>query len=133
MKNAEIEAVKKYMRKSISKDEFLRDFTVDVTQNPSYVVKLLEEAYSKKSADEVEHSLFIGFSFNLFSKDYVEILCKLIEADWHYQHENIAMIFQRLKSLDSIEYLYQAALTQFEYLNFDEAYALAVKCIWALR
>jgi len=132
MTNAEIEIVKKLMRKSISKVDFLQEFTVDVTHNPSYVIKLLEEAYSKQAANEVEYSLFIGFSFNLFSKDFVGILCKLIASHWHFQHENIAMIFQRLKSPDSIDYLYQAALTQFHYLDFDEAYALAVKCIWAL-
>lgn len=27
---------------------------------------------------------------------------------------------------------YKTALTKFDYLDFDEAYALAVKCIWAL-
>lgn len=132
MTNVEIELVKKLMRKSISKAEFLRDFTVDVTQNPSYIVKLLEEAYSKKLANEVEYSLFIGFSFNLFSKDFVDVLGKLIESHWHFQHENIAIIFQKLKSPDSIKYLYKTALTQFDYLDFDEAFALAVKCIWAL-
>lgn len=132
MTNTEIEVVKKLMRKSITKTEFLRDFTVDVTQNPSYVLMLLEEAYNRKIASEVEYSLFIGFSFNLFSEDYVGIICKLLESHWHFQHENIAMILQKLKSPASIDYLYKAALTQLDYLDFDEAYALAVKCIWAL-
>ncbi|NQX48216.1 hypothetical protein HQN87_23085 [Paenibacillus tritici] len=132
MTNTEIEVVKKLMRKSITKTEFLQDFTVDVTQNSGYVLMLLERAYNRKIANEVEYSLFIAFSFNLFNEDYVEIACKLIESHWHFQHENLAMILQRLKSPASIEYLYRAAVTQFDYLDFDEAYALAVKCIWAL-
>jgi hypothetical protein len=42
------------------------------------------------------------------------------------------MLFQKLKSPQTIECLYKTALTQFDYLEFDEAFALAVKCIWAL-
>lgn len=130
--DSEKQLVMELWEKKISKDQFLEVFTVDVTQKPGYVKKLLEEAYLHHDADDVDLTLSIGFSFELFNDDFLEILCKLIRSSWHYQHENIAIILQRLKSPYSIEYLYQTALTQFEYLDFDDAYALAVKCIWGL-
>lgn len=132
MTNFEREMVEKLMIKSISETEFINGFTVDIIQNRNYVKELLEEAYNNKDADDVDYSLFIGFSFNQFREDYLNILCKLIESSWHFQHENIARILQKLKSPNSIESLYKTALLQFDYLDFDESYALAVKCIWAL-
>ena len=114
------------------KEKFLNDFTVDVTKEPEYIIRLLEIAYLEKKADDVEYSLIIGFSFNLFTKEYTDILLKLLEADWHYKHEDIAWIFQRLKIPEAVNLLYVTALKQFKYLEEDEFFALAVKCIWAL-
>ena len=51
---------------------------------------------------------------------------------WHTQHENIASILQELKAPESVDCLYQAAVVDLDYLDYDEAYALAVKCAWAL-
>lgn len=132
MTNKERDTIKKLMTKLITEEEFTKKFSVDISMNPGYVGELLEIAFNEANSDDVEYALFIGFTFNVFSEDYVGILCKLIEAKWHYQHENIAMIFQKLKSPNSIESLYKTAITEFEYLDYDESYALAVKCIWAL-
>jgi len=114
------------------KEKFLKNFTVDVTKNPQYVIQLLETAFSEKNAGDVDESLAIGFMFELFSESFSDILRKLIEADWHFTHEDIASIFQELKLPETVECLYKAALKQFEYLEYDEFFALAVKCIWAL-
>ncbi|HCC07586.1 MAG TPA: hypothetical protein DEP72_05445 [Clostridiales bacterium] len=132
MTNTERKLVDKLMAKSISNEDFKRNFTVDVLQNPYYIMQILEIAYIEKELHDVESALFVGFVFNLFTEDFVEILCKLIEEPWHYQHEDIARLLQKLKSPQTVECLYKTALTQFEYLEFDEAFALAVKCIWAL-
>lgn len=132
MNNVQRDLIRKLMIKSIAKEEFLDCFKVDMGLMPKYIRELLEVAFFEKNADDVEFGLFVGFTFNLFSEEYVDILCSLIEAPWHYQHENIAMIFRELKSSKAIESLYKTAVTQFEYLDYDESYALAVKCIWAL-
>ncbi|EFM09168.1 conserved hypothetical protein [Paenibacillus curdlanolyticus YK9] len=132
MKNDDRELVKKLMRQSISKAEFNGLFSENIEENPKYIIQLLEEAYENREADDVDYALFVGFTFDVFTEDVVAVLCKLIESSWHYQHENIAMILQRLKSPESIPYLYRTALMKFNYLDFDESYALAVKCIWAL-
>lgn len=61
------------------------------------------------------------------------ILIRLIQEPWHQMHEDIASTLQwDIPSPKAIEVLYKTALTKFDYLDFDEAYALAVKCIWAL-
>ena len=125
-------AVQDEVKVKTIRDTFIRDFTVDVTREPEYVLKLLEAAYLEKNSGDVEFSITIAGSFNLISKDYVSILMKLIETDWHYMHEDIASIFQTLKSSNTVDCLYRTALRRFKYLDYDDAYALAVKCIWAL-
>ena len=55
-----------------------------------------------------------------------------MEAQWHYKHEDIAQRLQHLKSPDAIECLYRTALTKFDYLDWDNSYSLARKCMWAL-
>ena len=114
------------------KDKFIKDFTVNVKKNPNYLISLLEIAYKEKNALDVYYSLCIGFHFDLFTKDFVNIFIKLIESDWHNEHEDIASIMQYLKSPKTVNCLYNTALKQFKYLDYDEFYALAVKCIWAL-
>jgi hypothetical protein len=132
MTSSERDTINKLMSNLITTDIFIKDFSVDISTNPIYVKELLEIALAEKNTDDVEYVLYIGFTFNVFSEEYVEILSRLIEAKWHYQHENIAMILQKLKSPISVESLYKAAITEYEYLDYDDNYALAVKCIWAL-
>lgn len=133
MTQKERELIRQLIRKSVSKEYFLDNFTFNVLDNSKYIKQLLETAYNEKEAYDVDYLLHVGFVFKLFTEEYIEILCKLIESGWHEQHENIAGILQFLKSPQSIESLYKTAITQFEYLDYDESYSLAVKCIWALR
>ena len=128
MTKHQIELVSKLMLKNISKEKFAKEFNC----SSSYVKELLEVAYNEKNADDVDYLLHIVFTFNLVTSDYSDLLCRLMDAPWHFKHEDIASLFQSYKFHQGIEYLYKAALTRHEYLDFDEAYALAVKCIWAL-
>lgn len=132
MNNEKRELIEKLMLKSITKEDFLNGLKINKTMLPKYIKEKLGVAYNEKNADDVEYLLFVGFVFNLFSENYIDILCKLLGEKWHYQHEDIAMIFQELKSPKTVESLYKAVLTRFEYLDYDKAFALAVKCIWAL-
>ncbi|GAA0075629.1 hypothetical protein UT300005_00070 [Clostridium sp. CTA-5] len=127
MTQKERELIRQLIKKSVSKEYFLENFTVNVLDNSNYIKQLLESAYDEKEAYYVDYLLHVGFTFKLFTEEYIEILCKLIESIWHEQHENIAGIFQFLKSPQSVESLYKTAITQFEYLDYDEGYALAVK------
>ncbi len=75
--------------------------------------------------------MLLGFHFG-FPKESIDTLCKLILEDWHTQHENMAWQMQKLRDPRSVDCLYQTALAHFAYLEYDEAHALAVKCLWAL-
>ena len=114
------------------KEKFINDFTVDVTKEPEYVLQLLETAYLEQKASDVECSLIIGGMFSLISVEYTDIMLKLLKEDWHFCHEDIASYFQRFKIPEAVDLLYETSLRQFEYLEYDDFFALAVKCIWAL-
>jgi hypothetical protein len=116
----------------ISEQEFIKRFSVNPNSNPNYIMGFLINAYNEKNADDVEYSLMLIYKFNLITEEYVDILCKLLECDWHYKHEDIARTLQVLRSPISIESLYKTALTKFEYLEYDNSYALSRKCTWAL-
>lgn len=128
----ERELVKNFIANSLSKEQFLNSFTVDILNNHGYIINLLEEAYKEKDANDVDYLLYLIFTFDLVTEEYIDLLIKLMYAPWHYKHEDIATIFQSFKFPQTVECLYKTAITEFEYLDYDESYALAVKCIWAL-
>jgi hypothetical protein len=117
---------------TITKDDFLTQYPMDLNRVNNYVLETLEQAYLDKNGDDVEYALLLGFSFNVFSDDFVDILCKIIIEKWHNKHEDIALILQKLKSPKSVDCLYQTALMKLDYLSYDDTYALARKCIHAL-
>lgn len=117
---------------SITKEQFISNFTVNIRKNPDYILQLLQIAYNEKNAGDVDFLLYLILAFNLITQDYIDLLCKLMDAPWHYMHEDIAAIFQSFEFPEGSECLYRAALSHYEYLTYDEALALAVKCIWAL-
>ncbi|WP_218010663.1 hypothetical protein, partial [Neobacillus novalis] len=111
MNNQERELIENHMFKSITKEKLLKGFNVEIELMPKYFNELLHVAYNEKNADDLELLIHLGFVFESFLKDSVDILCKLLEETWHIQHENIASAFQWLESPGAIESLYKAALT----------------------
>lgn len=90
------------------------------------------EAKDNKDPDLLEDGITLVFIFKDVSYP-IKKLNELLLNSWHYKHEDIASLLQNAKSPTSIDALYKAIMTRFDYLNFDDSYALAVKCIWALR
>jgi hypothetical protein len=132
MTKHEKDLIKAFALKQIGKDDFFAEYPVDLNIDKVYALKTLEGAYESKNSEDIEYGLLLGFLLNLFSSDYIDVLCKLILEKWHYKHEDIALILQELKNPKSIDCLYQAALMKFDYLSYDDSYALARKCIHAL-
>lgn len=132
MTNKERQIISNFIGDFISEEQFLNDFTVNINSNPNYIRQLLCCASEEENAEDVDSILFVIFTFNLITEDYVDLLCKLMNASWHHSHEDIATIFQSYMFPQAVTSLYQAALTRFKYLEYDSSYALAVKCIWAL-
>lgn len=132
MTNNERMIIDKFMDRDISEEQFMEQFPINIVDNSSDFRKMLEAAYDEKNEEDIDYLFYIGFTFNVFNENDVDYLCKLMREPWHHQHEDIATLFDFLKSSLSIECLYEAAITEFEYLSYDNSYALAVKCIWAL-
>ena len=76
--------------------------------------------------------MYVGFALNLFDEEQLDIIHLLALAPWHHSHEDIVIVMERLRDPRSIETLYLTALSEHEYLDFDDNYALGVRCTWAL-
>jgi len=114
----------------ISKGEFLRQFPRG-TSNGNLTRSILEEAIYAKNAEDLNCAMIIGFHFD-FDRSYAQLLCDLIETDWHYSHEDLVSAIEKLQITTCISALYHATQWVPEYLEYDDSRALAVKAIWAL-
>ncbi|NTU21997.1 HEAT repeat domain-containing protein [Brevibacillus sp. HB1.2] len=121
--------IKKLIGGEITDLEFL-DLVKGNIEITSYFDKLLEVICIEKNKDDLGLLFYIGFTFDLFDERHLVMLNQLITEAWHKAHEDIAGLLQYFQSNSSVESLYKAAITKFEYLHYTNA--LAVKCIWAL-
>lgn len=115
----------------ISDEEFLRRFNIARVDASKLSLRVLDDAYDRRDPDDVEFGLLIGFHFG-FSPEHVDILCRLSDAEWHTQHENVILALDELSDQRAVGCFYRAALKLHPYLDYDEFRALAVKAIWAL-
>ncbi len=112
-----------------SPDDVLRRFgTVD---GHALGLSLLGDAIDREDGDDVEAALFVCFVFGI-TPDHLELLVRLVSADWHHRHEDVANALDGLRSPDAVGALYH--LTQWvpEYLAWDEDRGLARKAVWGL-
>jgi hypothetical protein len=89
---------------------------------------LLNEAKEKKNDSMLEVVLLLCSRDGLDSR-YVEPLCILLNEDWHYSQEDIAMMLGEIKNESGVEPLFKAALAIPDY---DDGRSLAKKCILSL-
>jgi hypothetical protein len=131
MTSQERELILDLSLKQVSQHEFLRRFRSGSVAGRDLSLVLLEEAYRQKNPDDVEYALLVGFTLG-FSREHLDVLCRLCEASWHRKHEDVVSALGQLKDVRAVDSLYRAALQHHPYLVFDESRALAVKAIWAL-
>jgi hypothetical protein len=112
----------------ISKEEFLRQFPSAV-ECGKLALNWLQEAYQVQNARDLDCALIVGFTFG-FAPEHADILCQLVDAEWHHSHENVVEALDEIKSPNVA--LFRAAQWIPRYLEFDESRALASKAIWAL-
>lgn len=116
----------------ISEVEFLDRYPVDLRgDNSTYISQSLDKARAKRDEVQLECILILLFRFGE-AKWHFDILCQLLQEDWHMQHENIVLLLKDLKNPKSVDCLYWAALANLPYLDYDESHALAVKSIFTL-
>jgi hypothetical protein len=130
----EIELVEKYSSGAISKDEFLAAFPGELLFDRLLASSILEDALLSGDAGTAD----IGFVLMLIQSDLAgiavntEVLCKLLLEPWHFHHEDIAMVLKEMKDPATVNCLFEAAQLRLEYLEYDDTYQLARKCIKAL-
>ena len=114
----------------ISEEDFLRQFPSAV-ENGRLALEWLEEASQAQSARDLGCALIVGFTFG-FVPEHGDILCRLVEAEWHHSHEDVVSALDEMKPPNAAEALFCATEWTPKYLEFDENRALASKAIWAL-
>lgn len=105
---------------------------VDPRADASVIPRLLREALAAHSADDVELVMILAFKAGLFA-DWAGVIGEALDADWHHSHEDLASALQDIRDPSSVPVLLRAAPKHHGYLDYDDAHALAVKCIWALH
>ena len=114
----------------ISKEDFSKQFPTAL-ENDKLASNWLDEAYRLRSADDLNCALAIGFTFG-FAPSHKDVLGRLLDADWHYSHEDIVSALQTWPTADTVEVLFRATQWIPKALEYDDARALATKAIWAL-
>jgi len=127
----EKQLVMAFATNKIKKSEFFKSYPVDISGRYDYLLKVLDDSSNIENAEGIEYAILLGYIIG-FDKSHVPILCRLMMGSWHQQHENIASILQELRDPRSIDCLYYGAVMDFDYLDYDESFSLAKKCIWAL-
>ncbi len=125
------ELILQLITNTIGEGDFLYRFGYDLRSDPGIVVELLETAIDDRSADDAEFGMSLAYYFGL-SERFVPTLNKLLNEPWHCAHEDVARALQLLHDPRSVDSLYRAALTEFDYRSYDENYGLARECTWAL-
>lgn len=126
------ELIYKLFENDISENEFKNKFFNNREDISGYISELLGEIINEKNSEDLELLIYLCFKYNLFTDYIIDMLCEIFEDDWHYKHEDIALLFEEARPIKAINSLYRVAISKYPYLDFDDNYALAVKCIWAL-
>jgi hypothetical protein len=114
----------------ISREEFLRQFPSAV-EHGKLAFGMLEDAYEAQNAEDLQCALIVGFGFG-FAPAHLNTLRRLVEADWHYSHEDVVTALETWPTPDTVDALFAATQWIPKSLEYDDSRALAVKAIWAL-
>lgn len=124
-----INLIELYMRKKINKDSLIQEYKknfgfIDICYELNLSIK-------KKDPEFLDCILYLGDVIK-YKYNCIYLLEKLILEKWHYKHEDLARLLQEYKSPSSVDVLYLASNLNLEYLDFDDNYSLAIKCIWGI-
>ena len=131
LKKLENLMIKNYKRQ-ISFQELQKNFFENDIERIEYIKSELEKVYIEKNEKNVNILILAIFVFNLYSEDFIDILCKLSKEEWHGKHEDIVFYLQQLELPSTIDCIYELAISDFEKYRDDEYCQLVEKCCYAL-
>lgn len=115
----------------MSEAEFCRELPTTPDEAIRLSLRIFTTALRERDPVGVESGLILGHRFG-FGSEHFDLLVELAHETWHQSHEDVVDALATFRSPSSVETLVQTALSTFDYLDYDESYALGVKCIWAL-
>lgn len=120
----------KLMMNQLNISDFMCQFC-DFSGNVD-LCKELTIAREAEDAELVDHLLYLSAVMNFCYYD-VDILNQLVNDSWHQKHEEVVRLLAHYKQPSSVNHLYEAALLNLDYRDYDEDFVLANKCIRALE
>ena len=132
MTNEEKKLILSAATQKISKKEFFKKFPIDLMDGRDHSTRYLEEAIENQDGDGLDCRLMLLGILGGGVEDHVPILCRLIKEKWHERHEDLATIFQDLADPRTVDVLFETSQTYFDYLDYNDSFALHVKCAYAL-
>ena len=118
--------------KRITREEMQCKLNMTEEDVVDYTVDLLKMCLERKDAELTEYTVILTFIYNEYRDRYVDLYNNLLLCDWHRRHEDIAFELELAKSPTSVDCLYKTVFAEYDYLDYDEFYVLATKCIWGL-
>ena len=116
----------------LDKEKFLARYSGIAELNVDYCLDMFDEAIQTRDAEMVDEAMLLTEFLKLFSAKFSSLLCELLQADWHYKHEDIATELKLIKDSSTVDCLFNATQLNFDYLNYDDTYQFARKCIKAI-
>ncbi|MDV7696783.1 hypothetical protein N6B72_07620 [Chryseobacterium soli] len=134
MKNYIRSRISKLYKNEISKESFINKYEEKEKKsiNETYIKELIKRARKNKDAGDIEEVVVLIYSGDFNNDQYIEELCGVILESWHFKHEDIVQILHKLKDPSTVDFLYKVSEMHFDYLDYDDTYQLARKCIKAL-
>ncbi len=114
-----------YFDTKMTQEELCASIGVKDTEFEHFLLTEIVQAYKQEDAGMIEYLIFTIFlaEEELNISSFVDILNKLILCKWHDKHEDIALLLQKIRDSESIEYLYKTIFLNPAYLEWDDNYA----------
>ncbi|WDF64017.1 hypothetical protein [Flavobacterium sp. KACC 22763] len=97
--------------------------------NINQIVEVLNTSKVHKNELFLEVLLILIDHYKLKDKRLTNLLCELIVEEWHFKHEDIALSLKETSDPEIVDFLNIAIFLNLKYLEYDETYQLARKCI----
>ena len=120
--------LEKYLDKKISINKLKKNYFID---DIKFIKEELEKAYLFKDKTKLDILFWLIFTFDLYSEEFINILCKISKEEWHCRHEDIAIYFMEMELPSTVECVYELAISDFEKYRDDEYCQLIEKCCYA--
>ncbi len=117
---------------NIDKKEFLQNYFDNKSPDNKLVSELFAKGIVNEDADIIEEVIVLLYTGIFPNSTCTNYLSELLLVSWHTKHEDIASLLKNIASPNTVENLHKAVELKLDYLEYDDTFQLARKCIKAL-